>query len=48
MIEFLFVLAIICIIGIFVLVHDINKYKDYDMWEDENGFHMEKRNEPRD
>lgn len=48
MIESLVILAVIAIIGLFVLIHDINKYKDYDMWEDEKGFHMEKKDEPRD
>ena len=47
MIESLIILVVIAIIGLFVLIHDINKYKDYDMWEDEKGFHMEKKNDTR-
>ena len=48
MIESLIILAVIAIIGLCVIFHDIVKYKDYNMWEDEKGFHMEKKDESRD
>jgi hypothetical protein len=31
------------LIGLIVFVVDYYQYKDYDMWEDETGFHMKKR-----
>lgn len=48
MMEFLFILGIIFVIGLFVLIDDLIRYKDYEMWEDDTGFHMEKKNEQRD
>ena len=31
------------LIGLVVLIVDYFQYRDYDMWEDETGFHMKKR-----
>ena len=31
------------LMGLIILIIDYYQYKDYDMWEDETGFHMKKR-----
>ena len=42
MINFFIIFAIICFIGFLIIVYDLIKYRNYNMWEDETGFHMEK------
>lgn len=39
------ILTLILAAGFAIIVYDLWKYRNYNMWEDENGFHMEKKNE---